>query len=234
MKLEYITPYCLPQFFISKGDFKMNLNTKTNTVKQILAKVMLVVILLICTLNFAGCIKSQVYIYIAHERSYFLEKRLSVEKIEYVNDDVTVDLSLGMHKLNIWGEPDDDPKKQLPPYFCDCDFTVDIFLCKLLDDDTYDNQRIKTITDEELFSQKYGYIYTPFFINNGVKYAHSEKITIPKEYFQLPRGEVLIKVELLITPPEEEQYSHITYIFTIDYTNDGEKILLSGYDIAGK
>ena len=26
----------------------------------------------------------------------------------------------------------------------------------------------------------------------------------------------------------------VIYTFTIDYTNDGEKILLSGYDIAGK
>ena len=210
------------------------MKNKANTVKQILARVMLVVVLLTSVLNFTGCIKSQVYIYIAYEKSCFLETRLSVEKIEYVNDDVTVDLSLGMHKLNIWGEPDDDPKKQLPSYFCDCNFTIDVFLCKLLDDDTYDNQRIKTITDEELFSKKYGYIDTPAFINNGAKYAHSEKITIPKEYFQLPRGEVLVKVELLITTPEEEQYSQVTYIFTIDYTNDGEKILLSGYAIAGK
>ena len=55
MKLEYITFYCLPQFFISKGDFKMNLNTKTNTLKQILAKVMLVVVLLTSVLGLSGC-----------------------------------------------------------------------------------------------------------------------------------------------------------------------------------
>ena len=55
MKLEYITFYCLPQFFISKGDFKMNLKTKTNTVKQILAKVMLVILLLTSVLSLSGC-----------------------------------------------------------------------------------------------------------------------------------------------------------------------------------
>ena len=98
----------LTAIFISKGDFRMNLKTKRNTVKQILARVMLIILLLTCIFNFAGCIKSKVYIYIAHDNivgnSYILEKRLSVEKIEYFNSDVTVDLSLGIHELNIWGE----------------------------------------------------------------------------------------------------------------------------------
>ena len=40
---------------ISKGDFKMNLNTKTNTVKQILAKVMIVILLLTSVLSLSGC-----------------------------------------------------------------------------------------------------------------------------------------------------------------------------------
>ena len=209
------------------------MKNKTNQAKQILAKVMLVVILLTSVLNFTGCIKSQVYIYIATDNlignSYLLKKRLSVEKIEYFNSDITVDLSLAMHELNIGGEPDDDPKKQATRYFCECDFTVDVFLCKLLDDDTFDSKKIMTITDEELFSKKYGYIDTPAFINNGMKFAHSEKITIPKEYFQKPSGKVLIQVELLITPPGEEQCSYATSTFTIRYKTEGDMVKLSGY-----
>ena len=211
----------------------MNLKTKTNTVKQILAKVMLVVVLLTSVLSLSGCVTSQEYVYFGHKNDFgysnLLEKRLSVEKNEYLNSDIMVELSLGMHKLNLWGQADNDPKKQLPNSLYDNEFTVDIFLCKLLDDDTFDSKKIMTITDDELFSKKYGYIYTPFFINNGVKFAHSEKITIPKEYFQKPSGKVLIQVELLITPPGEEQYSYATYTFTIRYKKEGDMVKLSGY-----
>ena len=45
----------LTAIFISKGDFKMNLKTKTNTIKQILAKVMIVILLLTSILSLSGC-----------------------------------------------------------------------------------------------------------------------------------------------------------------------------------
>ena len=94
MKLEYITFYCLPQFFISKGDFKMNLKTKTNTVKQILTKVMLVVFLMTSTLSLTSCGGIFTYDWEVYSHEEFLHKVSEYNSIHNVYVDTFISFDL--------------------------------------------------------------------------------------------------------------------------------------------
>ena len=208
-----------------------NQNLKTNKTKLI-AKLMLVVIWCVCVLNLSACGRTQKYMYVAkhnlYGNRYVIQSSLWTDNDEYYNSDVEFELSLAIHKLNILGEIDENPKEQLPSVYQDGTLKLNVILCNSLDDGSFNEKIIKTISDEELFSKKYGYIDTPFFINNGVTYMNSEKIIIPKEYFTLDYGSILIKLELVHNRKSGEVCSPITYTYTINYLNVNGCIKLDG------
>ena len=205
-----------------------NSNTKT----KLVARVMLLVLLLASAVNLAGCNRTTKYVYFTRENYvgniYLIQSTLSTNSNEHYNSDVEFELSLGMHRLNFLGEADENPKKQLPSIYQDSTFTLNVILCNSLEDGSFNDKTIKTITDEELFSQKYGYINTPFFISNGIIYMNSETITVPREHFGMDHGYILIKLELLLTESTGEVYSPVTYSFVIEYINVDNKITLYG------
>ena len=136
-----------------------------------------------------------------------------------------------MHKLNIFGQVKGNPKEQLPNIYWDDSFRLSILLCKELENEEYESIELKRVEDDELFSKEYGYIDTPFFINNGITYMHIEEITIPKDYFYKDYGNVLIRLELSkYSRDKNGYYPCITYTIEIKYANNDGLIVLSGYN----
>lgn len=201
------------------------------------ARVILILLLITSALSFAGCRQLDKYVYFASDNisggpdpHLIKQAHVSIEKTEFCDSDISVNLYMAMHKLSFLGQVKTNPKEQLPNLFWKYEFSLSINICKESEEDNYESVELKKISDEELFSKKYGYIDTPFFINNGVTYMHREKITIPKEYFYKDYGNVLIELELFQYLEEAgEYYSCITYTFTLKYKNVNGKIVLSGY-----
>ena len=204
----------------------------SNTKIKLIARVMLIVLLLAGAVNLAGCNRTTKYVYFPadniHGTNYLLCSTLTTNSNEYYNSDVEFELSLGMHELSFWGNLDKKSKEQIRSIYPNGTFTLNVILCNSLEDGSFNDKTIKTITDEELFSQKYGYIDTPFFISNGIIYMNSETITVPREHFGMDHGYILIKLELLLTESTGEVYSPVTYSFVIEYINVDNKITLYG------
>ena len=211
----------------------------TNFKTKLIARIILLVLLLASAVSFAGCSQFHKYVYFAADNvsggpdpKLIKSARVSTDTKEFYDTDLNVDLYIGMHELNLFGQVKSNPKEQLPHIYQNDTFRLSVLLCKESEKGKYESVELKRIEDEELFSKEYGYISTPFFINNGITYMHIEEITIPKDYFYKDYGRVLIKLELSgYIEEHDEFYPCITYTITIKYSNNGEKIVLSGYTI---
>ena len=205
----------------------------SNTKIKLVARVMLIVLLLAGAVNLAGCNRTTKYVYFPadniHGSNYLLRSTLTTNSNEYYNSDVEFELSLGMHELSFWGNLDKKSKEQIRSKYPNGTFTLNVILCNSLEDGSFNEQIIKTISEEELFSQEYGYIDTPFFISNGIIYMNSEIITVPQEHFGMNYGQILIKLKLLLAESTGEVYLDRVHTFTIKYHNiDGNIDLYGG------
>ena len=120
-------------------------------------------------------------------------------------DDVTVDLSIGIHYLNMFGIPDDNPVEQyhiiwfseaeeirFGVYMCNDDY-ADYFYNNTYTTSNIENiphhTFVKSITLEDAFSKKYGY--------GSVYSNHIESITIPKDIFEEEQDAFIIRLVIL-------------------------------------
>ena len=164
------------------------------------ARVILILLLIISALNFVGCTQEQKYEFLT-SRCYSDDAKstLSMYVFSYNNvfdiDNVNVNVSYGIHELNIFGQVKSNPKEQLPYIFQQDKLLLSVCLCNDSHWGKDENcVEIKQVSDEELFSKKYGYIDTPFFISGGIVYMNTDTVKIPAELFDEEYGKICIKL----------------------------------------
>ena len=173
---------------------------KANKTKLI-ARVMLLVLLLASALSFAGCTTTPKYRFIP---DYNNDSSITVSVYSDTNvfdiDNVNLTVSYSAHELNIFGQVSNNPKDQIP-YIFSSQLSMEICICNNAGHNgigmgykvTPCCRTYKTIEEDELFTQKYGHIETPFFISNGIVFKHSETITIPGDFFVENKGKIRIR-----------------------------------------
>ncbi len=179
------------------------MNFKTNK-RKFVAKIMLLVLLVTSAFSFTGCGEKYKYKFLA---SYDFGTIIAATAYSDTNvfdiDNVTLTLSYGAHELDFLGRADDNPKEQLPITSQNNQLALYIWLCnktsyKEKEENSNCGTIIRIVEEEEIFSQEYGYIDTPFFISNGIIYKHNETITIPSYMFENEYGTVYIRFSFLV------------------------------------
>ena len=184
----------------------------TNFKTKLIARIMLLVLLLASALNFAGCSER-------HEHEFYANYNCGTQIIAHAFSDtdvfnienVSISLSYAVHKLNILGQVDSNPKLQLSGIFHNDKLTFEVCVCSEIHSCSYKGSNccmvLKTISEKDIFAKEYGYIDTPFFISNGVVFMHTEKINIPSSLFTDDHG--YIKIKLMLFIGEENINGHI-------------------------
>ncbi len=185
----------------------MNLKTKTNTVKQILAKVMLLIMLLVYLLNLSACrdpncVKGDFYA-LSVIPSYSDNVIKVVSKTNYFElNNITFDLYIGLkeikgflstNKMNNVSQNDLQvvDKEAKESYYVVAVTTDDVFYAYDKDSDfyqyIYDNMTILkeiSVKDEEKF---------PYVKKwHGKDISYSESITIPKDLIKNENGQIIL------------------------------------------
>ena len=81
--------------------------------------------------------------------------------------------------------------------------------------ETIDNYTyIKSISESDAFIDEYGY-KNSFF--GGIKYNHSELITVPGSLFEKDNGSICIKIAAFITPSKETDSYYLTQIKSVEF-----------------
>ncbi len=206
---------------------------KANKTK-IVARVMLVVLLLSSAINLSGCGKEDEYIFHPHSpelHNYIHSIAYSSGRKFYI-DNVNINVSYAIHKLNIFGEVKPDAKEKLAYNWGN--YSLYIYMCNSNTSHEYGPNYdhccllLKHITDEELFSKEFGCIDTPFFINNGVVYNHTDNIVIPKSFFDDDSGTIRIKLQLYVDTEESGNFYVTEDRFMVTYEKTGDSIFLTG------
>ena len=175
-----------------------NTNLKLNKTKLV-ARLMLVVILIVGTINLTGCVKSQI------GKGQFFDQtsikspislRVISDTQEFELNDVTFQLNIGLHKkeYSLFHWTTTDTKNLLSQtYDISEEVYDDIYYIIYLENpdikEVYrDDMILKNIDvlkeisyKESLKDGKYNYSRMPLFYETY--YNYSESITIPKEYF---------------------------------------------------
>ena len=181
----------------------MNLKTKTNTVKQILAKVMLVILLLTSVLGLSGCVKSQLTQGQYFDQTYSGTRyglRVVSNTKEFDLDNVTFQLNIGIHKkeysLIDWLTTDIEVllSKSEDVFLTFDNYSSMYYVIYIANPDMeeidfrenilkYDSVlRYKEISYSESYKDgKYNYSRMP--LSGKIYYNNCETITIPKDYF---------------------------------------------------
>lgn len=145
-------------------------------------------------------------------------------------DNVTFDLYYGIHDMGYSEKYDTDPKSVYIKshlenskiffglYICDVDYSLDVVNdMEISDYKMIDNHYfVKEISEEEAFSEEYGFTMSYW---KGIIYNHSEKITIPTEFFAEETGSFVIKLVAFHEPMTEgdNYYTSIVGNFELDY-----------------
>ena len=215
---------------MKNGKIKLN---KT----KIVARVMLVVLLFSSALNLAGCGQEHKYMYTAnHTGSNLIQSTAYSTNVEFDIDNISIDVSYGINKLNIFGEVKSNPKEQLSPTYKNSNFSLYAFICNCVDyPEEHPVQNTNCILfnyvcDEELFSKEYGYIDTPSFISNGVVYNHTDNIIIPEYMFDKDWGFVWIRLQLYVDFYDSEGFYLISEdSIRLRYKKTNNRISFSEY-----
>ena len=217
---------------MKNGKIKLN---KT----KLIARVMLVVLLLSSAINLMGCLKEDKYMYIAHNRdaSNEIQSIAYSSDVEFDIDNVNINVSYGVHKLNIFGEVKPNPKDQVASgTYKNYNFSLSAYICNCVDyPEEHPVQNTNCILfnyvcDEELFSKEYGYIDTPSFISNGVVYNHTDNIIIPEYMFDKDWGIVYIRLQLYVYLDDIDVNCLLSEDFiNLEYIKTGDKIEFYNY-----
>ncbi len=215
-----------------------NGKNKLNKTK-IIARVMLVVLLISSAINLMGCLKEDKYMYIAHNRnaSNEIQSIAYSSDVEFDIDNVNINVSYGVHKLNIFGEVKPNPKDQVASgTYKNYNFSLSAYICNCVEyqeEHSTENTScilFNYITDEELFSKEFGYIDTPFFINNGVVYNHTDNIVIPKSFFNEEYGNIRIRLQLYMYLDDIDVNCLLSEDFiNLEYIKTGDKVEFYNY-----
>ena len=221
----------------------MNLKTKTNTVKQILAKVMLVVILLTSVLGLSGCgigygIGYQYYRTMETDGIHSYPCTIRVKSITNTFDinNVNLVLEIGIHKISLMGVMDDYPQAHhayglahnlesldFAIYLCDGKFKNDFPVNSSDNITLIDNHLFyREIKEEEAFTKEYGY--------NIFKVNHQENIQIPSEYFCMDEGSVAIKlVPWILFDDSNSHFTTRNYCIILEYKKVDNNIIITNF-----
>lgn len=130
----------------------------------------------------------------------------------FSKDDVTFDLYYGVHDIGYTEKYNTDPKSGYRKegyetiffglYICDADYCLDVVNDREISDyKMIDNHYfVKEISEEEAFSDEYGFTMGYW---KGITYNHSEKITIPSEFFVNETGSFVVKLIAFHEPATE-------------------------------
>ena len=206
---------------------------------KIVARVMLVVLLLSSAINLSGCGQEYKYMYIAHHRgsTNVIQSIVYSSDAEFDIDNVNINGSYGVHKLNIFGEVKPNPKDQVASgTYKNYNFSLSAYICNCVEyheENSTENTScilFNYITDEELFSKEFGYIHTPSFINNGVVYNHTDNVVIPEYMFDKDWGIVYIRLQLYVYLDDIDVNCLLSEDFiNLEYIKTGDKIEFYNY-----
>lgn len=146
----------------------------------------------------------------------------------FTKDNVTFEISYGLHDIGYNKENGTDPKCGYQKtgyetvffglYICDADYSLDVVNdMEISDYKMIDNHYfVKEISEEEAFSDEYGFTMSYW---KGITYNHSEKITIPTEFFVEETGSFAIKVIAFNEPLTEgaDYYTSMARHIEFDY-----------------
>ncbi len=141
----------------------------------------------------------------------------------FSKNDVTFDLYYGVHDIGSDKKYNTDPKSGYQKegnetiffglYICDADYSLDVVNgteisnYKMIDGHYF----VRKISEEEAFSDEYGFTMS---YRKGIVYNHSEKITVPSEFFADETGSFVVKLIAFHEPMTEgDNY----YISTVRY-----------------
>ena len=221
----------------------MNLNTNTITIKQILAKVMLVVILLTSVLGLSGCgigygIGYQYYRSRETDGIHSYPCTIRVKSITNTFDpkNVNLVLEIGIHETSLFGVMDDYPQAHhayglahnlesldFAIYLCDGKFKNDFPVNSSDNISLIDNHLFyREIKEEEAFTKEYGY--------NKFTFNHQETIKIPSEYFYNDEGSVAIKlVSWVLLDGSDSYFTSDILCIILEYERVDDKIIITNF-----
>lgn len=148
----------------------------------------------------------------------------------FSKNDVIFDLYYGVHDIGYDEKYNSDPKTLYQKegyekiffglYICEADYSLDVVNdMEISDYKMIENHYlVKEFSEEEAFSEEYGFTMS---YRKGITYNHSEKITIPTEFFAKETGSFVIKLIAFHEPTiEEDNYytstaSHIEFDYQV-------------------
>ena len=201
----------------------MSFKAKTNTVKQILAKVMLLALLVTGVMSLSGCWHRNYYAYYrnSEEKSKSILLRVNTSVNVFEVEKCVVDLEIGLHKISWFGKMADNPRSEnyqnykgsmgFLLYICN---EQGIWIVPENTTDIYDlkgNLFVKMITEEQAFSKEYGY--------SMFKCNHIEQIKIPSSFLAEEKGIVVIKLIYYFFDEETEDILCFPVYVELAYRN---------------
>lgn len=146
----------------------------------------------------------------------------------FPKNDVTFDLYYGVHDIGHDEKYNTDPKIGYQKegdetvffglYICEKKHSLDVMNDMEISDYKMieDHYFVKEISEEEAFSEEYGLNMSYW---KGIIYNHSEKITIPTEFFEEETGSFAIKLIAFHEPRNEgdNYYTSKAYHIEFDY-----------------
>lgn len=144
----------------------------------------------------------------------------------FSKNDVTFDLYYGVHNIGYDEKYSTDPKSGYLKegyetiffglYICDVDYSLDIVNdIEISDYKMIDNHYfVKEISEEEAFSDKYGFTMSCW---KGIIFNHSEKITIPTDFFTNETGSFVVKLIAFHEPITEGDNYYTSTAFHIEF-----------------
>lgn len=154
----------------------------------------------------------------------------------FAKDDVNFDIYYGVHDIGYDEKYNTDPKSGYQKegnetiffglYICDAEYRLDV----VNDMEISDYKRIahhyfvKEIPEEEAFSEEYGFTMSYW---TGITYHHSEKITVPTEFFAEETGSFVMKLIAFHEPMTEGEnyYTSTARYIAFDYQTVDENTI---------
>lgn len=201
---------------------KLTVAKKTRSICQVL------LILMIFTLFVTGCERKSAlkkgfnYTLTPNEIMFGAKSDTNT----FSKNDVVFDLYYGVHDIGYDEKYNADPKSGYQKegnetisfglYICDADYSLDVVSgmeisnYKMIDGHYF----VRKIFEEEAFSDEYG-----FTMNycKGIVYNHSEKITIPSEFFADETGSFVVKLIAFHEPMTEGENYYISMVCYIEF-----------------
>ena len=228
----------------------MNLKTKTNTVKQILAKVMLFVMLVVYLLNLSACRDPNCAkgdFYTSMHASYQNRMKVVAQRNNFELNNITLDLYIGLEKKKDYsilpkyeGISRDElvvDKSSKEPYFI-VGVTTDDVLYPYCHDEKYDIYQYvyenMLVIKEIPYKDKDKFPYVRTF--GGRKIDYSTNITIPMDLIKNTpgeRGEIIFFIaEFFHNGKKYVESDNVIEILSLDYYIENENmvhITFTGY-----